>query len=50
MAGESGQTVFREWQIDKSGGTRNGWIYIVTSEFNLPPAGSDADVIITQIK
>ncbi len=32
--------------IDKTGGPRRGWIYIVTSEFNLPPAGSDADVIL----
>lgn len=32
--------------IDKSGGTRNGWIYIVASEVNLAPAGSDADVIM----
>jgi|GEM_PF-288412 len=32
--------------IDKSGGVRNGWIYIVTSELNLAPAGSDADVIL----
>ncbi len=31
--------------VDKSGGSRNGWIYIVTSEKNLSPAGSDADII-----
>ena len=31
---------------DKSGGARNGWIYIITSEKNLAPAGSDPDVIL----
>lgn len=32
--------------VDKSGGPRNGWIYIVASEVNLAPAGSDADVVM----
>jgi hypothetical protein len=32
--------------IDKSGGSRNGWIYILTTEKNLAPAGSDPDVIL----
>lgn len=32
--------------IDKSGTIRNNWIYIVTSEKNLAPAGSDPDIII----
>lgn len=32
--------------IDRSGGSRNGWIYVVASEKNLSPAGSDADVIM----
>jgi hypothetical protein len=32
--------------VDKSGGTRNGWIYIVTAEKNLSPAGSDPDIIL----
>ena len=32
--------------IDKSGGVRNGWIYIVVSQLNLAPAGTDADVVI----
>jgi subtilisin-like proprotein convertase family protein len=32
--------------VDKSGGPRNGWIYIVDDEKNLSPAGSDADVIL----
>lgn len=31
--------------VDKSGGARNGWIYIVTTEKNLSPAGSDPDII-----
>ncbi len=34
--------------IDKSGGPRNGWIYIVTDQINLGPAGSDADVILNR--
>ncbi|MBX7044397.1 MAG: T9SS type A sorting domain-containing protein [Ignavibacteria bacterium] len=32
-------------EVDLSGGTRNGWIYIVTTEKNLSPAGTDPDVI-----
>jgi len=32
--------------VDKSGGTRNGWIYLVTAEKNLLPAGSDPDIIL----
>lgn len=31
--------------VDKSGGARDGWIYIVTTEKNLAPAGSDPDII-----
>lgn len=31
--------------VDKTGGARNGWIYIVTGEKNLSPAGSDPDVV-----
>jgi hypothetical protein len=31
--------------IDKTGGARNGWIYIVTAEKNLAPAGTDADIV-----
>ena len=31
--------------IDKTGGARNGWIYIVTAEKNLAPAGSDPDIV-----
>ncbi len=32
--------------VDRSGGPYNGYIYIVTSQFNLAPAGSDADVVL----
>ncbi len=32
--------------IDKSGSVRNGWLYIVTTEKNNPPAGSDPDIIL----
>ena len=32
--------------VDISGGPRDGWIYVVTGEKNLAPAGSDADVIM----
>jgi hypothetical protein len=32
--------------IDNSGGSRDGWIYIVTGERNIAPAGSDADVLL----
>lgn len=31
---------------DKTGGVRNGWIYIVTTNKNLAPAGSDPDIIM----
>jgi hypothetical protein len=37
---------FPRIDVDKSGGARNGWIYVVTSEINLAPAGSDADIIL----
>ncbi len=33
---------------DKSGGVRNGWIYIVTTQINLLPAGSDPDIILNR--
>ena len=32
--------------IDNSGGARNGWIYIVTAEKSLSPAGSDPDIVL----
>ena len=31
--------------VDNSGGSRDGWIYIVTTEKNISPAGSDPDII-----
>ncbi len=31
---------------DRSGGVRDGWIYIVTTEKSLAPAGSDPDIIL----
>lgn len=32
--------------VDNSNGPRDGWIYIVTTEKNLSPAGTDPDIII----
>ncbi len=32
--------------VDKSGGSMNGWLYIVTTEINKLPAGSDPDIIL----
>jgi hypothetical protein len=37
---------FTRIDVDRSGGPRNGWIYIVTAERNLAPAGTDPDVIL----
>lgn len=34
-----------DMEIDMSGGPRNGWIYVVTGEKNLSPAGTDPDVV-----
>jgi hypothetical protein len=34
--------------IDMSGGPRHGWIYIITTQRNLAPAGSDPDVILNR--
>lgn len=31
--------------IDRSGGPRNGWLYIVEAEKNLAPAGTDPDIV-----
>jgi hypothetical protein len=33
-------------EVDRSGGTRSGWIYVVTGERNLSPAGSDPDIVL----
>ncbi|MFA5403532.1 MAG: T9SS type A sorting domain-containing protein [Ignavibacteria bacterium] len=32
--------------VDKSGGAKNGWIYSITCEKNLSPAGTDPDVVL----
>ena len=32
--------------IDNSGGLRDGWLYIITTEINNAPAGSDPDIIL----
>jgi hypothetical protein len=32
--------------VDNSGGPRDGWIYIVTTEKNISPAGSDPDILL----
>ncbi len=32
--------------IDNSGGARNGWLYIVSAEQNLAPAGTDPDIVL----
>ncbi|MCZ7612571.1 MAG: glycoside hydrolase [Ignavibacteriaceae bacterium] len=34
--------------VDTTGGSRNGWIYIITTQRNLAPAGSDPDVILNR--
>lgn len=37
---------FPRIDVDRSGGPRNGWIYIVTSGRNIVPAGSDPDILL----
>jgi hypothetical protein len=37
---------FPRIDVDRSGGERNGWIYIVGCDKNLAPAGSDPDIIL----
>jgi hypothetical protein len=37
---------FPRIDVDKSGGVRNGWIYIVLMEINHSPAGTDEDVVL----
>jgi hypothetical protein len=34
--------------VDTTGGPRNGWVYIVTTQKNLAPAGSDPDIILNR--
>jgi hypothetical protein len=37
---------FPRIDVDRSGGPRNGWIYVVTNEMNVAPATDLADVIL----
>ncbi|MEO8512627.1 MAG: T9SS type A sorting domain-containing protein [Ignavibacteria bacterium] len=37
---------FPVMDVDKTGGSRNGWIYIATTDKNLAPAGSDPDIVM----
>jgi len=37
-----------DMDVDNSNGPREGWIYIVTGQKNLPPAGSDPDIILNR--
>lgn len=32
--------------VDRTGGPRNGWIYVVAAERGLAPAGSDPDIVL----
>jgi hypothetical protein len=32
--------------VDKTGGARNGWIYIAITDKNIAPAGSDPDIVL----
>jgi hypothetical protein len=34
--------------VDTTGGVRNGWIYIITTQRNLAPAGTDPDLILNR--
>jgi hypothetical protein len=34
------------FDIDRTSGPRNGWIYMITAEKNLSPAGSDPDIVM----
>ncbi|RPI74255.1 MAG: T9SS C-terminal target domain-containing protein [Ignavibacteriales bacterium] len=35
-------------EVDNTGGQRDGWIYIVTTQKNLTPAGTDPDIILNR--
>ncbi len=37
---------FPRIDVDRSGGPRNGWIYILVSQKNLAPAGTDPDIVL----
>ncbi len=34
--------------VDKTGGDRNGWLYIVTGQKDMTPAGNDPDIILNR--
>jgi hypothetical protein len=34
--------------VDTTGGPRHGWIYVITTQRNLAPAGSDPDIILNR--
>ena len=48
FASKSGIRVngFPRIDVDRTGGPRNGWIYVVSSEKNIVPAGSDPDIVM----
>ncbi|MDZ4712790.1 MAG: T9SS type A sorting domain-containing protein [bacterium] len=48
FASKSGIRVnsFPRIDVDRSGGSRNGWVYIATTGRNISPAGADADVLL----
>lgn len=37
---------FPAMDIDRTGGARNGWIYIAVTDKNIAPAGSDPDIVL----
>lgn len=37
---------FPRLALDKTGGSRNGWLYAVTAEKNLAPAGDASDIVL----
>ena len=39
---------FPRMDVDKSGGSRNGWIYVVRPQINLAPAGTDGDIVLNR--
>lgn len=48
FASKSGIRVnsFPRIDVDRSGGSRNGWIYVATSGKNIAPAGTDPDILL----
>ena len=39
---------FPRIDVDKSGGPRNGWIYVVRPQITLAPAGTDGDIVLNR--